>query len=507
MSETTILVVDDESGIIRLCERLLTRAGYRVFAYTDPEDGLELLKQEEVDLLLVDIRMPKMDGFEVIELGRKQQPDMGVVIMTGFGTLETAIRALRRGADGLILKPFEDRDELVKTIRRAMEERQHKQEAARLRAIRPLLDMTETLLFETRHEALVDLILKAIRGHLRCSHAGIYRREPGEKNMELIASSGKPLPGEESHAEAGPVGRANHWKTPVWVNREGPGDAKLQAILGEQHLGAVICIPVARGESRLVFFAGRDMEEGAFELADLDIFGILARQADVAMENARLYSELRQYVRRVEDSQRALTQAEKMAAVGRLTASIAHEVNNPLQAVSNCLHLVGREELSDEERGNYLTLAQDEMERLMLTVQRMLDFYRPGAIDRKPTDIPELLERVLKLLGQQLVNQDIEVKRQFSKPIPPAVVVSNQMQQVFFNLILNAMEAMPDGGQLAIEGKQHNGSLEILFEDTGPGISVEEQENIFEPFMSTRENGNGLGLSVSYGILTAHGGS
>lgn len=165
MPKTSIIIIDDETGIVRLCQRLLERANFRVTSTTDPLEGVDLLRRKQFDLLLVDIRMPGMDGFQVIEEGQQIQPDLAVVIMTGYGTLETAIKALRQGADGLILKPFEDSTELVNTIREALKQRQHKQEMARLRTIRPLLDITESLFSETRHETLLDLILNAISGH------------------------------------------------------------------------------------------------------------------------------------------------------------------------------------------------------------------------------------------------------------------------------------------------------------------------------------------------------
>jgi signal transduction histidine kinase/CheY-like chemotaxis protein len=509
VAEARILIVDDEIGIVRLCSRLLTRAGYDVISVNDPTKGVLKLRDEKFDLLLVDIRMPGLDGFAVIDEARKHQPDIAAVIMTGYGTLETAIRALRQGADGLILKPFEGSEELVGTVQEALIERQRKQETARLRAIRPLLDMTETLFSETRYENVLDLIVNAITGHMRCSHAGVYRNQAGEQVMSLIASRGHPPREEVIGSNAGMVGRSVHWKVAMWVNREGPGNQDLQKIIREHGLFSVICIPVIHSDTNLVFMAGREEEESVFQLADLDMFGILARQADVALENARLYGELREYLKQVEDSQLALIQAEKMAAVGRLTASIAHEVNNPLQSVRNCLHLVGREELALEERESYLNLAQDELERLMFTVRRMLDFYRPGALEREYASVNELIEKVHALLERQLEDLNIVVKQDFTKDMPTVHVVSNQIQQVFWNMILNAMDAMPGGGELTISTTiNHNReSIEVSFEDSGPGVTFEEREHIFEPFVSSKEDGTGLGLSVSYGILTAHGGS
>lgn len=506
MTDASIIIIDDEGGIVKLCQRLLERANYSAVGVTDPSEGLDILRERQFDLLLVDIRMPGLDGFKVIEQARQMQPDIAVVIMTGYGTLETAIKALRQGADGLILKPFEQGEDLVKAVRDALKERQQKQEVSRLRAIRPLLNITETLFAETRKEALIDLVLNAILGHLRSDHAAIYQRKPGDSFIQLMKASGKHLPEEHARAKSGILGKADHWKIPIWINSQGPGDVEFKKVLEENGFSGVVCIPIERGDGSLIFTAARNDERPGYELVDVEMFGLLARQADVALENARLYDELRDYVRQIEQSQRALIQAEKMSAVGRLTASIAHEVNNPLQAVQNCLHLSERAELSEAKRSEYLTMAKNELERLMNTVQRMLDFYRPGALQRKLTNVEELLNNVLALLEKQLSGQNIVVEVIIPPDLPEVRVVQNQIQQVFFNLILNAMGAMDEGGTLSISAKTIETNLVIEFQDSGPGVQPEIRETIFEPFVSSSEDGTGLGLSVSYGILTAHGG-
>jgi signal transduction histidine kinase len=258
-------------------------------------------------------------------------------------------------------------------------------------------------------------------------------------------------------------------------------------------------------------FAARDAQgtggtERAFRGADLEMFFVLARQAVVALENAGLYADLRNYVRKVEDSQEALLRAEKMAAAGRLTASIAHEVNNPLQSVQNCLHLAGREDVPAEKRKEYFDLAKKELDRLMKTMQRMLDFYRPGAVKIEKVDVLELLGHVLSLTSQQLGQRHIEIQTNLPKSLPAIYVVSSQIQQIFFNLILNSLDAMPGGGNLKINARELDGGVEIMFQDSGSGIPEDQRNNIFEPFFSTKEGGTGLGLTVSYNIVTAHGG-
>jgi signal transduction histidine kinase len=281
----------------------------------------------------------------------------------------------------------------------------------------------------------------------------------------------------------------------------------MQEFVANHDLGSVLCAPVAREAEFSVLSAGRDAGEPNFSEADIEMFGILARQAAVALENARLYGELRDYVRQVEESQQALIQAEKMAAVGRLTASIAHEINNPLQALGNCLHLASRTDLEPPQREEYLDLAESELQRLMTTVQRMLDFYRLSSTERDEADVNLLIERVLKLLHKQLDEQSVAVRLDLFPDLPSVRVVANQIQQVFFNILLNAMDAMPSGGEIHIHTQAQDGIVEVYFQDTGPGVAEDVQERIFEPFLSTREHGTGLGLSVSYNILDAHGGS
>jgi signal transduction histidine kinase/FixJ family two-component response regulator len=507
MAGENIMVVDDEPGITHLCERLLRQADYEVISFTNPAVALSRLEQDRIDLLLVDIRMPEISGFDLISHAHLHQPDAAILVMTGFGTVETAIQALRQGVDGLLLKPFETGAELIKTVQQALSDSQKKRDFARMQALRPLFDITETFLVETRPERLIELVLNAVRGHLRCENAGFYQFMSDELPLALVSGLGKTLPEEKSDQRGGMIGRVDALANPLWVNAVGPGDAHLQLVLVELGMSSVLAAPLSRLTVHGVLFAGRDVDKPAFREVEWEMFLLLARQATVAMENARLYEELREYVRRVEESQQALIRAEKMASAGRLTASIAHEINNPLQAVQNCLHLASRTEFSEEKQQEYLDLANKELDRLMSTVQRMLDFYRPGAVEPQQVDVVSLWRHVLSLLGPQLQAREIRVSTGFSSKLVPILAVTSQMEQVFINLILNAYDAMPDGGELRISARLVRDMVEIQVHDTGPGVPEEIRGRIFEPFVSTKDGGTGLGLSVSYGIVAAHGGS
>ena len=536
-SRPLVIILDDEPGIIRYCGRVLERAGYKTLAFTNPYEALGVLEQrEEAGLLLADIRMPEMDGFQVIEQARQRHPDLTVVVMTGYASVEVAIEALQRGADGLLLKPFGG-NALVQGVQHALDQRQHKQDQMRLQALRPMFDISETLFSETNLKRLQGLIIYTICGHLRCSHAEYYQvndSEGGEKPGRMRLVGGLHYPGGKARMERRPssslsnepiVRRASQVGAVLSIQVDGPGDAELKEMLKQRKLGCMLCAPIPvnvgggmassiLASSMLV--AGRDEDEPRFGEADRELMAILARQAAVALENARLIEERQAYIRQLEQSQRALIQAEKMAIAGRLTASIAHEINNPLQAVQNCVHLAGRGELATAERQNYLELAGRELERLMATVQRMLDFYRPVRLDRKPVEINQLVRNLMRLLDKQLADEKVRVKTNLALNLPAVMAVGDQIQQVLLNLMLNAMQAMKDGNvgeasrRLEIQtgiNPSNEKEIEILIEDSGPGVSALQRKQLFEPFTSNKEGGMGLGLAVSYGIITAHGGS
>lgn len=239
-------------------------------------------------------------------------------------------------------------------------------------------------------------------------------------------------------------------------------------------------------------------------------------------------------VRDISERQRIahqLLQTEKLAAVGRLSASIAHEINNPLQAIHNSLHLLNNRPLSDDKRQLYLSKAQEEVDRLIGIVQRMLDFYRPSrdGVGMRLTDMHELLDAVLALADKQLQTSHISVVRDWTVKPPLVYAIGNHLKQVYLNLILNAVESMPDGGVLTIrtyvtaDANQERQNLEttstvgsagqrlgpavvIEFSDSGQGISPDILPKIFEPFYTTRSTGTGLGLAISYSIIEQHQG-
>jgi len=253
------------------------------------------------------------------------------------------------------------------------------------------------------------------------------------------------------------------------------------------------------------------LDDALFQEDDLALLSSMAASVAMAVENARLYTEVKGVAEELKASQARLVQSVKLAAMGKLAASIAHEINNPLQAVQSCIYLVAEAADITSPNVRYLEIARQELERIARIVQRMLDFYRPGDEGRRPTAVGSLLDDVLALMHKQLEQGHVQVQTDYEPDLPAIMAVADHLKQVFLNIVLNALEAMPQGGTLQVRtrtGQADNGQpiVAIAFQDTGVGIPENALEQIFDPFYSTRPGGTGLGLSVSYDIVARHGG-
>jgi len=213
------LVVDDEPEIVRLCSRLLSKAGYEVTPAESPAVGLGALRDHPFDLALLDIWLPGMDGFALMREALALQPDLAVVFMTGYGTIETAIKAMEEGAAGLILKPFESNDAMLRQVQQAYETNRARRDAARSRILQPIFGLTEALFSETEESSLGARVVNAVRSHLNCSVAGVYLKEEASAQIRLVAKRGE---GVGLEAEAVPaLGRSAERLAVIYLSRDG----------------------------------------------------------------------------------------------------------------------------------------------------------------------------------------------------------------------------------------------------------------------------------------------
>ncbi|HEB01815.1 MAG TPA: GAF domain-containing sensor histidine kinase, partial [Nitrospirae bacterium] len=246
---------------------------------------------------------------------------------------------------------------------------------------------------------------------------------------------------------------------------------------------------------------------GGFAAEDIQPLAILANNVSVALDNARLYTDLRRQMQQIKDAQEQLIQAAKLVAIGELSSNVAHELNNPLTTVLGYIDLMMEEK---EEHGDLLqdlNTMKLECLRAKQIIRQLLEFARKRPLERKTMDIRNTLINVIELASIQTRGTNIEIKTDFEGDM----MISgdeNQLKQVFINIISNAFHAMGNHGILDISTKTSEDGTRITFKDNGPGIKENDIKRLFEPFFSTKdEKGTGIGLSVSYKIIREHNGS
>jgi PAS domain S-box-containing protein len=212
--------------------------------------------------------------------------------------------------------------------------------------------------------------------------------------------------------------------------------------------------------------------------------------------------------RALRNTQEQLLQSEKLAAMGRLTSQIAHELNNPLYGIMNTLELLKTEIPPENRRRKILEMALSETVRLSDLLRKMLSFSKPDQEERQPVDINSVIDEILLLHEKQLKENDINMESSFAQDLGLVNASKNQLRQVFLNMVANARDAMPNGGTLTVATRADGERVTIVIKDNGTGIREEHIAKIFDSFFTTKGEvkGVGLGLSVCYGFIKDHGG-
>jgi len=243
-----------------------------------------------------------------------------------------------------------------------------------------------------------------------------------------------------------------------------------------------------------------------------------AQQAGLAIHNAFMYQELKTFSRQMEEkiqkttadlskTEAQLIRSEKLAALGQLAAGIAHEIRNPLTSINILIHSLTENLSSGNSQKEDLKVIEEEIHRINEIVDQFLRFAKPAPPLLKKADVISIFEETLQLLRPQIEKQGIVIQKEF-QPLPPILMDREQMKQVILNLLLNAVQAMPKGGNLVLKGHIPEGDrwIRLSIQDSGVGISGEDINKLFDPFFSTKEGGMGLGLSIAHRIVDQHHG-
>ncbi len=234
----------------------------------------------------------------------------------------------------------------------------------------------------------------------------------------------------------------------------------------------------------------------------------LKRTADALSDlNATLECKVIERTRALEEAHARLRHGEKLSALGRLAASVAHDINNPLSAILSYLYLLKFELPQETGLLDDLSTIERQVEVIAQLVRRLQNFSRPPQTEHRRISVTQVLDDVMKLLSKDLQKRNIQVEYAPAEGLPPIFAAPDQIGEVLMNLMVNARDAMPQGGTLKVILFAQDGSVYIQVADTGMGIPPEIKERIFEPFFTTKgEHGTGLGLAICYGIVNEHGG-
>lgn len=516
-----VLIADDEMQTVVMLTRILEREGYRVCSAPDGRTALESAQHFRPDLILLDFQMPGMNGFEVLQRLRENPLTTSIptIIVTAKARQPSDVaKGLNLGADDFVQKPF-DPGELMARARSKI--RARKLEDAlqrRSQELEILLRVGEAV--NQQHisitsllELITYLVLDLLPGDASAIHLLDDELNIAQYHMQM-------KPWVSTHAEEGVfheflkafLANPRPWLLPGTLPPLSP------------QFQSGIVVPLQHGTQVLgvltLMSTSTNLEIG-YDDNHLRLFEGIGRQAALALRNTQLYEALANYASRLEEmveektaelrsTQQMLIRAEKLASIGHLAASIAHEINNPLQPIRINLE----DMLEDLQHGLAIDVrairsTQDSVERIRRIVNQLLDFAgkrTQSDVDQQLIDVSQVIEGIVNLNRKFFEKEGMLLIADLD---PPLLVYGSkdQLEQVFMNLTLNAQAAMQREGTLFIRGSVEQNQVRVDFQDDGTGIPEDMINKIFDPFFSTKPNGTGLGLFVSYGIIQNHHGS
>jgi len=453
-----VLVIDDNLDLATNLADILEGARELEVSVTcapEGQSGVRAAAREGFDVAIVDVKLPDATGVDLIRPLRAASPLGEIILITGFATVDTAISALRAGAFAFVLKSFRP-EELISTVEQALAKVALKREREELeRRYRALVEAADVLIVALDREGKVALFnprvadLASVSASAAIGEPFVQRYiapEDRDRFGQAVARPGAEL-------EAGFVDTKGGIRRIRW------------------HLSSV---RDAGGELDLVYGIGIDV------------------------------TERRALERRAAD-------AEALSAMGSLALGLAHEVRNPLNAAVLQLHLLSRglDRLADDKaRGTMrsrVTIIEGEIGRLERLLTEFLELARPRGIRHEPVDVAQLVTEVLEFQAEALNSHHVELVTEIA-PGSVANGDSEKLRQVVINLLVNALDAMPEAGALSVKVGGSSASVTIEIGDTGPGIDPNIMPEIFDPFFTTKEAGTGLGLSIVRKIVDQHGG-
>ena len=269
-----------------------------------------------------------------------------------------------------------------------------------------------------------------------------------------------------------------------------------------------VCVPlIAKNEPIGVIVADNVYTAEPISDERVNTLTMFVNQASLAIENAETYKSLEDKIDQLTETQQRLIRSEKLAAIGSMSSYVAHEIRNPLVTIGGFAKTLSRFTFTDTKIKVNIDIIIEEVKHLEKILNNITDFAKPSKPEKIDVQICEIMENTCLLMENYFQEKHITLQKKYETGVPEAPVDPTQIKQVFLNILMNAVESMPDGGKLDVKIKYIDGSVKIYIVDAGKGMKQGVLQNIYDPFFTTKPSGTGVGLSVSLKIIEDHGGT
>jgi signal transduction histidine kinase/CheY-like chemotaxis protein len=498
MPQARILVAEDEADIRALCLRTLKLAGHELVGVADGEEAVRRARAEEFDILVTDINMPHMGGLEAFRTIHTFRPDLAAVVMTGYGTMESAIEALQLGVSEFVLKPFRA-GELNDAVARALSRQRMQRENARLRALIPLFDLSRIFMSSVDLTTIPKHVVRIAREEMQADSASLMLLND---QGELMIHSAEGLPEDvitstRQRADEGIAGYVLLHREPVILQGDLRSDVRFDSTYHAGHITSAISLPIIHKDKPLgVLNVSRADESRPFNEADVELLSVLGSQAAVAIDNARMFRE-------IQDAYQRLAELDHLKS--EFISIAAHELRSPLAVVLAYAALL-EEEATGPVREHLGQVVQAAMQ-LKSIIDEMVSLRRidtgEAQVSIASLDLGSAVANVLAEL-RLLADRKCQVVTVSLPPDLPRVRADPQvLQLILSSLLSNAIKFSPERGEIHVSASSASGRVAIAVRDTGVGIPAEELKRIFERFYQVEDSlrrkhgGIGLGLAIA----------